>query len=121
MNGPFSHRYGYGARQEIRVREDAPEALRAGLVSIGQEFGLTYSNMREVVCRALHCFPDPSNWSEVPNIRDEVTELLRTSDWYRVYDAAEGLYRYLSQRGRGEEFEQRLNALFIRRALAGRW
>jgi len=39
MSGPFSHRHGYGAQREISIREEAPEVLRAGLVSIGRDFG----------------------------------------------------------------------------------
>src|SRR5580704_14921633 len=112
MSGPFSYRHGYGVQPEITIREDAPEVLRAGLISIGREFGMTYHELREVVCTALRCFPDSSNWSEVPNVRDEVTELVRSCDWYNVYDIAEGLHRSLSERRRGEEFAQRLNALF---------
>jgi hypothetical protein len=114
MSGPFSHRHGYGDQQEITVREDAPEVLRAGLISIGRELGMTYHELREVVCTALRRFPDTSNWSEVPNVRDEVVELVRSCEWYHVYDFAEGLYQYLLARRRGEEeeFEQRLNALF---------
>ena len=112
MSGPFSHRHGYGAQQEITIREDAPEVLRAGLISIGREFGMNYHELREAVCTALRRFPDPGNWSEVPNVRDEVFELVRSCEWYHVYDIAEGLYRYLSEQRRGEEFAQRLNALF---------
>jgi hypothetical protein len=112
MGGPFSHRHGYTGEQEIIIREDAPEVLRAGLVNIGRDCGMTYHDVREVVCTALHRFPDPNNWSEVPNLRDEVIDLVRDCDWYRIYDIAESLHRYLSERGRGEQFAQRLNTLF---------
>lgn len=112
MGNPFSHRHGFGGRREITVREDAPEALRAGLIHIGRDLGLSYGNLREVVCRVLHRFPDAGNWSEIPNIRDEVTDLIRECEWYHVYDVAEALHRYLDARQHGDEFAARLNRLF---------
>jgi len=108
----FSQRHGYHTRREIVVREDAPEPLRAGLLGIPRDMGLSYNQMREVICPVLHTFPDSYNWSEIPNLRDEVIELVRECDWYRVYDICEAIYRYLSQRGEGPEFAERLNLLF---------
>lgn len=65
-----------------------------------------------MICPVLHTFPDPYNWSEIPNIRDEVLELIRGCDWYRIYDIAEAVYRHLSQQAQGDEFAERLNHLF---------
>src|SRR4029077_3250348 len=56
--------------------------------------------------------PNEGNWSEVPNIRDEVNALISECEWYRVYDISEGLYRYLSMHRRENEFSERLNRLF---------
>lgn len=94
------------------MREDAPEAVRAGLVGILTDMGLSYSDIRSVVRPVLHVFPDQNNWSEVPNIRDEVIGLIQGCDWYRVYDIAEASYVSLATRNREEEFEQHLNELF---------
>jgi AbiJ N-terminal domain 4 len=93
MGNPFSKRQGFRPRREITVREDAPEGLRAGLVGILRDMGLTYADMRAVVCPVLHVFPDANNWSEVPNIRDEVIGLIQQCEWYRVYDIAEAFSR----------------------------
>lgn len=112
MGGYFSQRHGYASQRDIVVREDAPEALRAGLVAIARELGGNYQTVRAIVCDVLHRFPDQGNWSEIPNIRDEVIDLLSNCDWYRVYDAAEGLFRHFSRLQQGEQFSQRLNALF---------
>jgi len=112
MGNPFSRRHGFRPRREIAVREDAPEAVRAGLVGILTDMGLSYSDIRSVVRPVLHVFPDQNNWSEVPNIRDEVIGLIQGCDWYRVYDIAEASYVSLATRNREEEFEQHLNELF---------
>ncbi len=112
MGGPFSRRFGYREPREITVREAAPEALRVGLLQIlHDELGLTYTQIREFTCRALRTFPDPSNWSEVPNVRDEVVGLLQGCEWYRVYDMIEAAHRYLVPGGHAEAFTTRINEL----------
>src|SRR3989442_1425935 len=113
MGAPFSRRHGYRAPQEIIVREDAPEGLRIGLIQIlHDELGLTYSQIRDFTCPALRTFPDASNWSEVPNVRDEVLGLLQGCEWYRVYDVIEAAYRYLTSHGLKATFATRINGLF---------
>lgn len=72
MMGGFSQRHGYGQQREIIVREDAPEGLRMGLVQIGRNMGMNYTSLREVICHVLRRRPDPTNWTEIPNVRDEV-------------------------------------------------
>jgi hypothetical protein len=112
MGNPFSRRHGFRQRREITVREDAPEALRAGLLTILLNFGLSYSEVRAIVCAVLHVFPNQNNWSEVPNVRDEVRELVQGCDWYRVYDIAEACYQHFIRSNRQDEFARELNALF---------
>jgi hypothetical protein len=111
-NSPFSRRHRFRQRREINVRADAPEALRAGLLTILSDFCLNYSDIRAIVCAVLHVFPDQNNWTEIPNVRDEVRELVQGCDWYRVYDIGEASYQSLIRSGRQEEFAQQLNALF---------
>jgi hypothetical protein len=112
MSDSFSRRLGYRQRREITVREDAPEALRIGLIQILGGMGLTHGYMRGVICPVLRTRPDPNNWSETPNVRDEVYQLVLGCEWYRVYDICEAVYDDLSGHGLGEEFAQRLNELF---------
>lgn len=123
MGDFFSRRHGLRARREIAVREDAPEAIRAGLIAILHELGFTYNQMREITCPVLHRFPNPNNWSEIPNVRGEVVNLVQGCEWYRVYDICEAAYRYLCEQGLQiyrdawvrvppDEFSQRLNELF---------
>lgn len=87
----FSRRHGYsGQRTPITTREDAPEALRYAVVQIAAEEGFPLpSDQREVICRVLRKMPDPSNWSEYPNVSGEVRGLISTCPWYKVYDIAE--------------------------------
>ena len=124
MGDSFSRRHGYRARREITVREGAPEEVRAGLVQILRDMGLTYHQMRDIICPVLRVFPDPNNWTEVPNVRDEVVGLVRNCEWYRVYDICEAASRYLHECGLAvacdyqnepaqfDEFSRRLNELF---------
>jgi len=124
MGDFFSRRHGFRARREITVREDAPEALRVGLITVLREMGLSYSQMRELICPILQVFPNLNNWSDVPNIRDEVIGLVRNCEWYRVYDICEAASRYIHQHGLAmvidygnepaerDEFSRRLNELF---------
>jgi hypothetical protein len=121
MGNPFSRRHGFRPRREIIVREDAPEGLRAGLIEILRSMGLSYSDMRAVVCPVLHLFPNPNNWSEIPNVRDELIGLVQECEWYRVYDIAEACYQHFARNRaeqfvapaqlREEEFTERLNEL----------
>ena len=55
-NPPFSRRHGFRQRREIAVRDDAPEAFRAGLLAIPLHFGLSYSDLRGVMCAVLMSF-----------------------------------------------------------------
>ena len=111
MGNPFARRHGYRQQRAIVVREDAPRAFRAGLLAILGEMGHNYSSIRELICPVLHTFPDPGNWSEIPNVRDEVIGLIEGCDWFRVYDIAEVSYRSFVREHREHEFEQNLNAL----------
>jgi hypothetical protein len=59
--------------------------------------------------------PDPNNWSETPNIRDEVQDLLADCLWYRVYDAVEALFSQVETSGGNDsavEFADELNRFF---------
>ena len=74
--------------------------------------------MRQTICRVLLVPSDPNNWSDYPNIWDEVVWLIDEAPWYKVYDIAEALYAELAvnrtwDSGPSDEFEQRLNNFFV--------
>lgn len=118
----FSQRFGYRAEERaITVREDAPDAVRYGIVMLADSLGLSPSNARLETCGILLVRPDPSNWSEYPNIFGEVQYLVESAPWYRVYDIAEGFYDRLalSDWNRGQNFQNRLNELFREHGVGG--
>jgi hypothetical protein len=87
----FSRRMGYVRPQEITVREAAPKELRSVVLSEARNAGFSPSTIRDIVCGVLHKRPEPGNWSEYPNIWDEVQDLVYDCEWYRVYDIIEAV------------------------------
>lgn len=115
----FSQRHGYRAKaREITVREDAPDNLRAAVILIGVEARLSYSTLREITCRVLREIPDPSNWSEIPNVRDEVLGHMQNCEWFKVYDIAEAIWQHLHRHPHryspesAERYQDSLNEFF---------
>ena len=119
MTERFSDRQGYRpAAVQITVREDAPSKLRGAIPLIARGAGMTPSAMREAICDVLLVPPDPNNWSEYPNVWEEVGWLLQETPWYKVYDIAEALHAKLATNrtrdpGPAEGFERRLNTFFV--------
>ena len=111
----FSDRHGYRrTEQEITIREDAPDNLRFATLLIGQDVGMTPTAMRRAICQVLLVRPDPSNWSEYPNVWEEANSQIEDCPWFKVYDIAEAFHAALSQRfdDRAEDFQDRLNQYF---------
>jgi hypothetical protein len=118
MSNRFSKRYGYNQplEAEIKVRQDAPEELRDALIQIAYECGFGPSDLRSVICQILRKRPDPSNWSEYPNINDEVHWLIGDCQWYKVYDAIEGIAKKMRATPFSYDytnFEDELNDYFV--------
>lgn len=86
----FSDRHGYSLPEaEITIRHEAPDWLRSLIVRAAYETGLRPSDLREILCSLLFEVPDPSNWSEFPNVDNEVYSLLANAEWFQVYDFIE--------------------------------
>ena len=114
----FSERQGLRARSEVEisVRSDAPYELRGVLVDLAYECGMRPSSMRSLVCRMLRKRPDPSNWSEFPNVDQEVRCLIDDCDWYYVYDIVEVIAQKMEEAPfsyESEKFANEINAYFI--------
>lgn len=109
----FSRRYGFSGRGgEDLIREDAPESLRCGLLQIvAGKLEKKPSWLRSVVCGTLRVRPDPSNWSEHPNVWYEVEALVHGCDWFRVYDIIEAIRSALDPE-LADDFEEMTNGLF---------
>jgi len=107
----FSQRYGFSSREGDKlIREDAPESLRCGLLQISTELKWQPSWLRQIVCGTLRVRPNPSNWSEYPNVWYETEELVHSCDWFRVYDIIEAIYAALHVKMKSD-FETRVNNL----------
>lgn len=116
----FSSRHGHRPEPaEISVRDDAPASLRNAIPLIAKSAGMTPKAIREIVCEVLLTKPDEDNWSEYPNVWNEVNQLIEECPWFRVYDIAEALYAHLAERYAGEAdiFEQKLNEFFIEKGI----
>jgi AbiJ N-terminal domain 4 len=73
------------------------------------------TEMRRIVCEVLLVEHDPSNWSEYPNVCEEVNWLIQTCDWFKVYDIAEAIYATWTKQydqDHAKEFEERLDQYF---------
>jgi hypothetical protein len=80
-NQPFSKPQGYTSQpQEINLREDAPENLRYFVLETARELDWAPSSLRPIICHVLREVPDRNNWSEFPNIWDEVQGLIYGCD-----------------------------------------
>src|SRR5579864_2616196 len=116
---PFSKRNRLTTPKEIIVREDAPESLRYFVLDAAMQLGYGPSALRAILCRVLRTRPDPSNWSEYPNVWDEVQGLMYGCDWFKVYDIIEELLLSfaLGDQSRGERnavpFAEAINGFFI--------
>lgn len=111
----FSKRHGFATPPAIRFRHDAPEGLRHAVIQAAYDH-LTYEQIRTSICRTLYLAPDKGNWSEIPNIRDEVERIIQDVEWYRVYDAIEGLVSFIEGTygyHATVEFADRINSVFV--------
>ena len=108
----FSAREGLREGEPI-IYDDAPEALRYGLREVLHVLGYqTPTAQRRILCRALRVSPNLSNWSDYPNVEDEVVELILTEPWYKFFDAMERLPRLLPDEHVPRYYDE-VNALFV--------
>ena len=114
--GLFSRRNRYaGTAKEITIREDAPEALRVTVLETSREMRWSPLRLRSIISRVLRVRPDPSNWSEYPNVWNEVQDLIHGYEWFRVYDIIEAVYAKFAD-GADEDaakFAEEINAYFV--------
>ena len=117
MTESFSNRYGFRPDDvEITLREHAPVALRDAVVILAEQENMSPGEIRFVVCQVLLTTPDSGNWSQYPNIANEVYGLVSSCSWYKVYDIAEALYKRFDdefESGVAENYQDRLNRVFI--------
>lgn len=110
----FSDRYGFEPNEpEVTIRNDAPEELRDVIITIAYESGLSVKATRTVVCRLLRKREDSDNWTDFPNVDNEVRRHMESIEWYRIYDVIEALHDALAVNDQKvEEFDQEINKYF---------
>lgn len=112
MNEKFSKRFGYSIQEkQITVREEAPLGLREFLIQSLYAYEYFPSFLREVICLYLRKSPDKNNWSERPNIADEVNDLIEQCEWFQVYDLIE-IFSKRIQIEDNHTFEEDINDYF---------
>ncbi len=67
--------------------------------------------LRRIICEVTYDRPDPGNWSDDPNVWEEVQYLIHNRHWPKVYDIAEAFFANL--RGSDKrDFPDELNEVF---------
>jgi len=118
MSDNFSKRFGYTSPpKEITIREDAPSGLRSFVIQTLYSYKLLPSYLRRIICRILKTSPDDGNWSEYPNIEQEVKYLIEECEWFKVYDIIEGFYSYIEQERTKLDFQQEINEYFLQNGI----
>lgn len=122
---PFSKRHGYrSAPKEISVWEDAPEALRHFVLETAIKLNYGPNELRQTICSVLRVRPDPNNWSEYPNVWNEVEGLAYNCEWFRFFDFTEAIYESLDggwesartfkdRKRPSQQFQEALNEFFV--------
>ena len=128
----FSSRQGHRPPPgQATAREDAPPKLRGAILILAKAAGMKPSAIREVICGVLLVLPDPNNWSEYPNIWDEVVWLMDDAPGDKVHGIVGALYAALAAPRSGDsrsapEFARRLNDFLAENGIGwelidGRW
>lgn len=124
----FSQRHGFELPYApITIRSEAPEWLRSFVVRLAYDAGFGPSALREMLCELLLESPDSSNWSEFPNVDNEVRGLMTQAEWFRIYDFIELVCEHLAKPGgmpgfgvhqdKLDEFAKKLNDAFRRKGV----
>ena len=120
-NDSFSTRYGVEPEEaEIRVREEAPAELRAAFVHIAYDSGLSPTQLRQILCHVLRVEPEDWNWTDFPNVDEELRRRVGECAWYNVYDLIEAVGEALHSPDRygftgtlrADVFEREINKYF---------
>jgi AbiJ-like protein len=77
--------------------------------------------MRDITCAVLQQRPDPSNWSEYPNVWDEAQRHVYMCEWFHVYDIIERIWSWFKTReeasvleeARALAFKEAINDFFV--------
>ena len=106
MNRPFSEREGLRSAGPL-IYDNAPDSVRYGIREVFTVLGYERpSEQRGVLCKVLRIPPDLGNWTEYPNVDNEVIDLLTTTSWYKFFDALERIPRHLQPHDHAIYFDE---------------
>ena len=112
----FSARQGLKPNKPL-VFEDAPASLRYGVREVLHELGYgTPTAQRTIICKAWRVPPDRSNWSDYPNVEDEVVSLLTSGLWNELFDRIERIPKFLKPY-EIEDFYEKFNRLLAEESI----
>lgn len=128
MRESFLQRYNITLpEKEITVRWDAPRSLREYIPTVLYDISIVPSFIRRTICSVIGVAPDLNNWSERPNIEQEVQTLLADCEWYYVYEIIEVIFEKLSRSasihmglseiGERDYFQMKINEHFIKNGI----
>lgn len=114
----FSDRNKLINTSEISIMSDAPDEIRYAVVQNAYDCNLSYTQIRDIVCCILSERPDRNNWSEIPNVRDEVMDLVENCEWYKVYDIAERLFGVFAENyGTHDRYRESVDRIFFEKGI----
>ena len=117
---PFTEREGLRDEEPL-IYDDAPYALRYGIREVLAILGYrTPTAQRHILCGALRTPPDQYNWSDYPNVDQELVDLVALGPWYRFFDALERIPLFLRE-DETETYYEAMNALFADERIAYRF
>lgn len=114
----FSERHGYSnSSKPIKIRYEAPEEMRLGILNVARKAGFDPDSMRTVICFVLDELPLTSqNWS-AQNIMRECEVLIASCEWFEVYDICEAFAQEAARKNNGKNFEEQLNKFFQKKGV----
>jgi hypothetical protein len=96
---------------EIKIRYEAPSSLRIYLFQLMLVHEHHLKKIREYVCFITKSSKDPSNWGENEFMREEISTIMDSCPWNRIYDIIEYFYLQLSI-SQKISFEKDINEYF---------
>ena len=100
--------------------------MRYFVLEKARELGLRPASLRDIACSILEERPNPDNWSEYPNIWNEVETHVYGCEWFQVYDIIELVWERLKTKDdagdweeypKAPEFKKAINDFFVRNGI----
>lgn len=108
----FTERMGISIpHAEINIRYEAPSSLRNYLFQLMLNYEHSLKKIRKLVCYITKAPLDPNNWGENEFMQDEISTIMESCPWNRIYDIIEYFYNKLPIYQK-ESLEKEINEYF---------